>query len=268
VRRVRYHVKHIIAFRAREYRMAIDSRPPVLFIHQLGLDRSIWAPCIKSLERLDPNRRLIAINLPGHGGTPDQLPYTTDRLVDIINQAVGEAALTPPIIVGSWSSAYLAHAYAAQYPVHGIINFEPFPSPIQIARLLKKAADLAPRVHAEQVWDEVTARFTLNGPLNSSPGNSGQTELRPEVTVIEAYWQELVQTAPETLESRIRTDSLVIESAGTPYKIIMGSPLTAKVRAHIAKELPSASVEIWHGGTGFPYLTFPERLAERVINLE
>jgi pimeloyl-ACP methyl ester carboxylesterase len=57
-----------------------DGRPPIVLLHGLTFDRTMWRPALAKLETLDPGRRVLALDLPGHGGSV-RLP--TYRLEDV-----------------------------------------------------------------------------------------------------------------------------------------------------------------------------------------
>ena len=48
-----------------------DHRPPIVLLHGLTFDRRMWRPALGELALLDPGRRAIAVDLPGHGELPD-----------------------------------------------------------------------------------------------------------------------------------------------------------------------------------------------------
>jgi len=39
----------------------------VLLLHGLTFDRSMWQPTLEHLRRIDPGRRILSLDLPGHG---------------------------------------------------------------------------------------------------------------------------------------------------------------------------------------------------------
>jgi pimeloyl-ACP methyl ester carboxylesterase len=55
-------------------RLAADNdygaRPPLVLLHGLTFDRSLWRPSLAELRRIDPGRRVLALDLPGHGASP------------------------------------------------------------------------------------------------------------------------------------------------------------------------------------------------------
>ena len=46
-----------------------DGRPPLVLLHGLTYDRTMWRPALDELRRRDADRRVVSIDLPGHGGS-------------------------------------------------------------------------------------------------------------------------------------------------------------------------------------------------------
>lgn len=241
---------------------SVDSRPPLVLLHQLGCNRAIWASCLNSLAEIDAQRRYLTIDLPGHGTSPNNLPHTTGHLAQLINQAVHEAGFDSPVIVGHWTSSHIAHTYAAHYSVRGVISVDPFPAPAHISELLQSQKDTEPSASIEKVWEQITAKFETD-LLPSHARDIIKSTCKPEPAVIASYWQEFLDRPPEELHRRMVTDSLSIGSKGISYLIITGR-LSRTERVRLAEMLPTAVVEVWHRGSHFPYLAFPDRFARRL----
>ena len=47
-----------------------DDRAPLVLLHGLTFDRSMWRPSLAELHSIDPGRRVLALDLPGHGASP------------------------------------------------------------------------------------------------------------------------------------------------------------------------------------------------------
>jgi len=99
---------------------------PVLFVHGLGGDSHVWD---EQVARLRPQRRVITLDLPGHG---QSVPSKNgDYSVQTMASAVGAVAdalhLKRFVLVGhSWGGA-IAAAYAGAHPdrVAGILFADP-----------------------------------------------------------------------------------------------------------------------------------------------
>jgi len=123
----------ILAGPARERRLAglavdnlgcTDSRAPLLLLHGLSFDRRIWRPILTRLEEIDPFRRILAVDLPGHGNSDDQPSYDLDDVLDAVHRASTAAGLVAPVVVGHSASGVAATVYAARYPSRGGISVD------------------------------------------------------------------------------------------------------------------------------------------------
>jgi pimeloyl-ACP methyl ester carboxylesterase len=46
------------------------ARPPLVLLHGLTFGRSLGRPSLAELRRIDPRRRILTLDLPGHGTSP------------------------------------------------------------------------------------------------------------------------------------------------------------------------------------------------------
>ena len=101
-----------------------DHRPPLVLLHGLTFDRSMWRPALAELHGIDPGRRVLALDLPGHGESPAWSSYDIEGVADGVHRAVDEAELESPVVVGHSIAAVIAGVYAARYPTSGVINVD------------------------------------------------------------------------------------------------------------------------------------------------
>src|SRR5713226_10409224 len=107
-----------------------DDRAPLVLLHGLPFDRSLWRPSLDELQRIDPGRRVLALDLPGHGASPGWPSYDVASVASGVHRAVEEAQLQSPVVVGHSIGGVIATVYAAQYPTRGVINVD---QPLQVA---------------------------------------------------------------------------------------------------------------------------------------
>src|SRR4051794_23992965 len=93
----------------------------LLLIHGLTYDHRTWEPLRRQLA---PGRRVLAIDLPGHGTTPRQDTYPLAEVLETIHQQVTAAGLTDPVIVGHSAGGVIATAYAARFPATAVVNVD------------------------------------------------------------------------------------------------------------------------------------------------
>ena len=52
--------------------------PPLVLLHGLTFDCTMWAPALEALSRAGHRREVLALDLPGHGESPPQGSYGGD----------------------------------------------------------------------------------------------------------------------------------------------------------------------------------------------
>src|SRR5438067_13733662 len=82
-----------VAGMAAELHGFADERPPLVLLPGLTFDRRIWQPVLDHLSRIDPGRQVLALDLPGHGESPDQLPHSMQHIVDPVPAAAQGAGV-------------------------------------------------------------------------------------------------------------------------------------------------------------------------------
>lgn len=91
--------------------LAVERRgagPPLVLIHPLGGDRHVWDPV---LDRLAAERDVIALDLPGFGGSPvlgeDEVP-SPPALARAVAQFLGDLGLERPHVAGNSLGGWVA----------------------------------------------------------------------------------------------------------------------------------------------------------------
>jgi len=88
--------------------------PPLLLIHGVGLNADAWEPQIVALSAA---RRVIAIDLPGHGRS-DRLPEGAglDEFVAAVAGFIGALGISPLPVIGHSMGALIALGLALDHP--------------------------------------------------------------------------------------------------------------------------------------------------------
>lgn len=95
------------------YREA-GSGDPLVLIHGVGMQSAAWAPQIKALSK---SHRVIALDMPGHGGS-SPLPAGSDlaAFVAWLRAALEELGLTRVSLAGHSMGALIAGGFAVSHP--------------------------------------------------------------------------------------------------------------------------------------------------------
>jgi pimeloyl-ACP methyl ester carboxylesterase len=130
--------------------IAFDRRgsgPPLVLIHSLGTDRSVWRPV---LDRLSAEHDTIAIDLPGFGESPalpDGVAPTPRALAAAVASFVDDLGLARPHVAGNSLGGWVALEMGVEDSARSVTAIAPaglWPRPLgpkpALARGLARAA--------------------------------------------------------------------------------------------------------------------------------
>ncbi|CAG6397168.1 alpha/beta hydrolase [Streptomyces cocklensis] len=237
-----------------------DGRPPFVLLHGLGGDRSQWGPLLRALEVCDPGRSVLAVDLPGHGQSPLLGRQGLDDVAAVVHQAVGEAGLAAPVVVGHSLGGAIATAYAAVYPVLGAVNID---QPLWVAgfaAMLRDNEQLLRGPGYGTLWNRLAGGMGIDELPPDVRGLAGQSTV-PAQELLLGYWDELLSTPAPELQERHAERLARIAADGTAYHYVAGAEPDPEYRRWLCAALPEAIVTVLPKGGHFPHLAHPERLA-------
>jgi pimeloyl-ACP methyl ester carboxylesterase len=96
---------------------------PIVLVHGLGSSREDWLPTARRLAR---HYSVTLVDLPGHGEADMPEPFSLERAVAALDQALAETPGGPPILVGHSLGGLVAAAEALDHPerVRGLVLVE------------------------------------------------------------------------------------------------------------------------------------------------
>ena len=232
-----------------------------MLLHGLTFDRSLWRPSLAELSRIDPGRRVLALDLPGHGASPGWPSYDVQSLAHGVHRAVDEAGLQSPVVVGHSIAAIVATAYAAQYPTRGIINVD---QPLQVAPFADLVQSLAGKLRGPAfpaIWQMFAASMHIE-LLPEAAQELLRSSCQPRQDLVLAYWRELLDRPVSELADLAAAALEAVRGTGVPYLVVAGADLEPDYEKWLTKMLPQAAVTVWPASGHFPHLAHPRRFAE------
>lgn len=240
-----------------------DDRAPLVLLHGMTFDRSTWRDIIPELQRIDPGRRVVAIDLPGHGQSPDQATYELADAAGQLHRVVQEAGLSAPVVVGHSAGGLLATIYAARYPTRGVVNID---QPLETERFATFVDSLAERLRGPEfpaVWQIFYDSFHVE-LLPPAAQDLVRTTCRPRQEIVLGYWRQVLEQPAAELTAIVEETTATVRASGLPYLIIAGDDLDPEYRQWLGARLPTAIVEVWARTGHFPHLADPPRFARRL----
>ncbi len=239
----------------------VDDRPPPVLLHGLTFSRRTWAPALQALRRIDPQRTVLVLDLPGHGASAALPSHRLERVADAVHGAVVEAGLSPPVVVGHSVSAIIATVYATKHPVSGVVNVDQSLQIVGFAQLLQSLADRLRGPEFGSMWEMFRASFhTELLPADAQEIVRSTSDPRQELVL--SYWQEVLDVPPAELQAWSEAQLDKLRAVDCPYLLLAGHELDAADRQVLSELLPQATVAVWPATGHFPHLAHPQLFAE------
>lgn len=129
------------------------SKPTIAFIHGAGMDHTIWS--LQSRYFAHHGYSVLAIDLPGHGGSEGPPLSSIEEMADWIQGLVQTLSPNPIGLIGHSMGALVALETAAQYPglviALGLIGIS-VPMPVNADLLAKTQNDIPAAVKLIVTW--------------------------------------------------------------------------------------------------------------------
>jgi pimeloyl-ACP methyl ester carboxylesterase len=239
-----------------------DDRAPFVLLHGLTFDRTMWRPALAELEAIDPGRRAIALDLPGHGESPDAPAYGLEATVERIRAAILEAGFRDPILVGHSASASTSAMYATQHPTSGIVEVEGGFLIAPFAAMLRSMEPVLRGPGFAAAWSRISEHaFRLN-EVSADVRSFVEATSRPRQEVVLGSWQELFERTPAELQDWVVQGAATLRQTGVPVTSVDGHDPSPEESAWLEANLPDARTVVWPGSGHFPHLAHPSAFAE------
>jgi pimeloyl-ACP methyl ester carboxylesterase len=230
---------------------------PLVLVHGLTYDRSTWGP---TLHHLDPARRAVAFDLPGHGESPRRDSYRLADIAPLLHDAITEAGLADPVLVGHSLGGVLATHYASRFPVRAVVNVD---QPLQVvgfAELLRQNES----VLRGPDWATFWAKMTGGMHIDLLPANTrGLVESAvPRQDQLLGYWQELLDTPNAELDEARRAELTAIADRQIPYHYVTGAEPAQPYVDWLTALVPDVRVTVLPDSGHFPHLGHPAAFAQ------
>jgi pimeloyl-ACP methyl ester carboxylesterase len=237
--------------------------PGFVLLHGLTFDRRMWDPV---LDALPVTRQALAFDLPGHGGSPGLDEPGLAVVVDALHEAVLEAELDAPIMVGHSIGGPLAAIYAATYPASGVVSID---APIRFEQFAGLLRSLAPQL-AGDGFDDVWAQLRAGLRIERVPARYRSlldAREEPLQQVFLDYQWDLLERPLENVVRWRENGLSELGRSGVPYIALQTDEVDHATRAWLVQRVPQAEIHVWPVGHHFPHLEDPDRFAALLLRL-
>jgi pimeloyl-ACP methyl ester carboxylesterase len=238
-----------------------DHRPPLILLHGLAFDRTMWWPAVAELRKLDPGRRVFAVDLPGHGRSPAWPSYDFEGIAEGVHRAARHAGLHSPVLVGHSAGAVVATIYASRYPARGVVNVDQWLQAEPLARLFQSLAGQLRGPGFLAAWEMVEASMSI-GLLPQPAQDLLRSARNPRQDLVTGYLRELLDRPAAEFARSAAAQLAALRTAQVPYLFVAGNEIGPDYRSWLNHVLPQATITVWPASGHFPHLAHPRRFAE------
>ncbi len=235
---------------------SIGSGPAVLLLHGLSYDRRIWSPFVTQLV---PNYRCIAVDLPGHGESPDlDSPdaYHPVKIADRLHALVEHLGAGRPLVIGHSLGGALATFYAAAVSVRGVINIDQSLRLGPMATAIQHLRQELSGPGFDTVWAQMRSGFGIES-LPEQARALEQMLSHPRRNIVLGFWDILLNSEADALQAYV---DAALGRIGAPYVSFHGTDPGSGYQDWLRARTKSAQL-VYHPGAGhFPHFVDPGEL--------
>ena len=227
----------------------------LLLIHGLTYDHRTWEPLCAHLA---PGRRVLAVDLPGHGRSPRRERYPLDEVIEDVHKQVRDAGLSAPVVVGHSLGGIVATAYAARYPATAVVNIDQILVLGQFGRIVREAEPVLRSARWREFWDRLLAGMGIDA-LPEQARELVRTATDPRPDLLLGYWDDILRHTDEEVAEQRRAELRAIAERGIGYHWL-SSYQPAQAHLEWLNAILPVELTVKPGGH-FPHLADPAGVA-------
>lgn len=234
---------------------------PVVLVHGITESAVSWDPLI---ERLTPDRRVVAVDLRGHGRSGTASDYGFDALADDVTSVVDHLGLDRPHLVGHSLGGVVVSVVGAAGGVTSVVNVD------QSLQLDGFGAQVA--AMEDQLRDPAAFPLVMGAVFDMLKGDKiADAEMarlnenrRPDQEVVLGIWDMLLDESPERVGAAVDTFLAGYADHHVPYLALFGLDPGEGYGDWLAGRVPGAVTELWAEHGHYPHLVDVDRFVERL----
>jgi len=235
---------------------------PLVLIHGITENHTSFGSVIGALaEHFD----VLAVDLRGHGDSPNVAPYDLETMAADVAHTVGHVWPDgpAPVVVGHSLGGAVATAYAARYPIAGVVNVDQSMDLAGFQEMVRGAEPMLRSDACEQVMVGLFEGMYGALPPEEADRLRALRDVRPESVL--GVWGMLFDLDRAELAAEV--DRVMTNPAPSPYLAIHGQDPGPAYPQWLQQRIPGAEVEVWADLGHYPHLVRPDEFVATVVTL-
>ena len=243
------------------------SGPLVVLVHGITESRETWKPLVAPIAGI--GRTVLSLDLRGHGESAPGDVYDPITMAADVHETLVAAGLSgtdpSPLMIGHSMGGVVVSAYAAMFPVRGVVNID---QPLRLAGFKEGLSQLEPilKGDTESFTGAIDMLFqSMMGELTGAEAARVSALRRPRQAVVLGIWGTVFESSPQELDAQVEA---LTGNVTAPYHSLHGIDPGDDYTNWLVQAVPTASVEVWPGLGHYPHLVQQERFVDLVVGLD
>ena len=234
---------------------------PVILVHGITESAATWDPLI---DRLTQQRRVIAMDLRGHGrsGTADR--YDLEAMAGDVAAVAISLDLDRPHLVGHSLGGAVVSAAGAALPVSSVVNVD---QSLQLDGFKAQLMDFEAQLRDPDTFPLVIqGLFELMAGEKIAPAEMARVNAarRPDQNVVLGVWEMILSMPAEEIAAVVDGALTGYADLDVPYLSLFGIDPGDTYAEWVGSHIAGAVTEVWPDHGHYPHLVDPGRFVGRL----
>ncbi|WP_040496151.1 alpha/beta fold hydrolase [Ilumatobacter nonamiensis] len=234
---------------------------PVILVHGITESAVTWGPLI---DRLTPNRRVVAVDLRGHGRSGKAERYDLEAMAGDIAAVAVHLGIDRPHLVGHSLGGAVVSAAGAAMPVSSVVDVD---QSLQLDAFKGQLMGFADQLRDPAAFPLVIeALFQMMAGDKISPDEMARVDeaRRPDQDVVLGVWELLLTESTEHIATVVDEALAGYDGVDVDYLALFGIDPGEGYGDWLAGHIDGAVTEVWADHGHYPHLVDPDRFVARL----
>ena len=234
---------------------------PVILVHGITERAATWDPLI---DRLRTQRRVVAMDLRGHGRSGVADRYDLEAMAGDVVAVALALGLDQPHLVGHSLGGAVVSAAGAAFPVSSVVSVDQslqldgFKEQLMGFEAQLRDPDAFPLV-VQGLFEQMAGEKIE--PVEMARVNAAR---RPDQNVVLGVWEMILSRPAEEIAAVVDGALAGYSGLDVAYLSLFGIDPGDGYAAWIASHIDGAVTEVWPDHGHYPHLVDPDRFVDRL----